>query len=283
MSKRTERQCTGCGQTFQGITNKCLRCQEIERTCIACGEAFRGRYRKCYPCRVAEQVCAVCGETFRAPKTRTCANCRRRDPHACATCGKDFRGTSRDCPTCRVVPRQCVSCGRTFRANGNLICFRCRASKRTCSDCGNSFSGTQYTCRRCQNIDRECQDCGKTFRGSERLCCSCSGRAAAGNNGRRARRAAVGATGPLPPSVYRRIRSSGPCVYCDAAAETVDHVRPLARGGHEAEDNLVPACTSCNSRKSWKLLTEWDPGRVAHGVAHSPLVAAELERLKAAA
>jgi hypothetical protein len=58
----------------------------------------------------------------------------------------------------------------------------------------------------------------------------------------------------------------------------VDHIRPLARGGHEAEYNLVPACARCNKSKNAKLLTEWDQVRVAHGAAHSPIVAVELER-----
>jgi 5-methylcytosine-specific restriction endonuclease McrA len=52
----------------------------------------------------------------------------------------------------------------------------------------------------------------------------------------------------------------------------------LARGGYEAEGNLVPACEACNKRKKAKLLAEWDPVKVVHGVAHSPAVAAELER-----
>lgn len=58
----------------------------------------------------------------------------------------------------------------------------------------------------------------------------------------------------------------------------MDHVRPLSRGGHEAEYNLVPACGPCNYSKRDKLLIEWDPVRVAHGAAQSSIVAAELER-----
>jgi len=58
----------------------------------------------------------------------------------------------------------------------------------------------------------------------------------------------------------------------------VDHVRPFAHGGYEAEDNLVPACERCNKTKNSKLLIHWDAVRVAHGAAHSQVVAAELER-----
>ncbi len=46
------------------------------------------------------------------------------------------------------------------------------------------------------------------------------------------------------------------CAYCscDLCAPGVkiemDHFRPIARGGSEAEYNLVPACAGCNRRKS---------------------------------
>lgn len=40
------------------------------------------------------------------------------------------------------------------------------------------------------------------------------------------------------------------CIYCGNPAEAADHFYPLARGGLHCVDNLVPACGSCNSRKS---------------------------------
>jgi 5-methylcytosine-specific restriction endonuclease McrA len=93
----------------------------------------------------------------------------------------------------------------------------------------------------------------------------------------RARKLGAQVAGPVPPGTYAAIRASGPCVYCDATATTVDHVTPLARGGHEAEYNLVPACGSCNSSKGAKLLPEWDTARVAHAVLCSERVAAQLD------
>lgn len=98
------------------------------------------------------------------------------------------------------------------------------------------------------------------------------------DNARRARELAAQVAGPLPRSVYVDVLASGPCAYCGAAATAVDHVRPLAEGGHEARYNLAPACRSCNCSKGGKLLIHWDPVRVAHGAAHSPAVAAELDR-----
>jgi 5-methylcytosine-specific restriction endonuclease McrA len=48
------------------------------------------------------------------------------------------------------------------------------------------------------------------------------------------------------------------CAYCKSRlADTIDHVVPIARGGRDAPDNVVPACKSCNSSKNAKLLSEW--------------------------
>ena len=83
----------------------------------------------------------------------------------------------------------------------------------------------------------------------------------------------------VPPEVYAAIRASGPCVYCGNQATDVDHVQPLALGGRAHESNLVPACRSCNASKGPRPLTEWRRAdRVAHGVAHSPKVAAAWAR-----
>jgi 5-methylcytosine-specific restriction endonuclease McrA len=98
------------------------------------------------------------------------------------------------------------------------------------------------------------------------------------NAQRRIRRLAAQIDGPLPRKVYLAILASGPCVYCGDPAVSIDHVRPLSRGGLETEGNLVPACAHCNSTKHARLLTEWDPVRVAYGAVHSPAVAAELDR-----
>lgn len=47
------------------------------------------------------------------------------------------------------------------------------------------------------------------------------------------------------------------CAYCGALADTLDHVRPLARGGLTARTNLVPACSSCNLAKGHSDALEW--------------------------
>ncbi len=145
-----------------------------------------------------------------------------------------------------------------------------------------------------QTTEHACTGCERTFTGTTRRCMACQAAALppgvltaqrrGRGNARRARKRAAEVGGPAPAEVYAAIAASGPCVYCAAPAEHIDHVRPLARGGWEHPDNLVPACAPCNGSKGSRLLTEWQrPDRVAYGVAHSPKVAAELARLTAEA
>jgi hypothetical protein len=46
-------------------------------------------------------------------------------------------------------------------------------------------------------------------------------------NSYRARKIAAEIAGPVPPEVYRKLLAEGPCVYCGAPADHIDHVRPL--------------------------------------------------------
>ena len=56
--------------------------------------------------------------------------------------------------------------------------------------------------------------------------------------------------------------AKGRCYYCNAEVApkqlTLDHIIPLARGGHSTKGNCVPACKECNSKKRDLLPTEWD-------------------------
>lgn len=50
---------------------------------------------------------------------------------------------------------------------------------------------------------------------------------------------------------------------CGRAADSVDHVIPLVRGGTNYEGNLAPCCRPCNSSKHVKLLIEFKTNRQA--------------------
>lgn len=45
-------------------------------------------------------------------------------------------------------------------------------------------------------------------------------------------------------------RDGGRCVYCGAAATSLDHVIPRSRGGEHNWDNVVASCSRCNHLKA---------------------------------
>ena len=77
---------------------------------------------------------------------------------------------------------------------------------------------------------------------------------------RRAREAENGVW-QIPPGEWGRLvaRHRGCCAYCGVEGDnlSMDHVVPVAKGGGHRIGNFVPACQSCNSSKSDKLLIEW--------------------------
>lgn len=79
----------------------------------------------------------------------------------------------------------------------------------------------------------------------------------------------------LRARVYQR--SSDKCVYCCRALveqgctytdpiRSIDHDLPRARGGTDAEDNLVACCTPCNTQKRSLTGAEYRAWREARGL-----------------
>jgi len=69
---------------------------------------------------------------------------------------------------------------------------------------------------------------------------------------RRVRKRALAVEWPMPPAkVQARIDFyGGRCYICGVEdATTIDHVKPIAKGGPHIPANLRPCCLSCNSRK----------------------------------
>lgn len=55
---------------------------------------------------------------------------------------------------------------------------------------------------------------------------------------------------------------SGECAYCGSTPRkgqrlTRDHLLPVSQGGLTTQDNIVPACSSCNSSKGAEDFKEW--------------------------
>lgn len=60
------------------------------------------------------------------------------------------------------------------------------------------------------------------------------------------------------------LRDNNTCQYCSSRSDlTIDHVVPLSRGGDWSWNNLVTACSDCNSKKGAKTLRQlgWKLGK----------------------
>lgn len=66
---------------------------------------------------------------------------------------------------------------------------------------------------------------------------------------------------PLSPGLRERIfeRDGRVCRYCGDTDGPfhIDHIKPVARGGADGEDNLCVACQSCNFAKAARFNSEW--------------------------
>ncbi len=233
-----------------------------------------------------ERTCAHCGATFEQsdPRQRYCTvQCRkravdrRRRPRAnrpwlqrCIDCGASFRAVSKRlrCETCKplrsapmllaletIVPwASCIHCRGWFVARRGRICHtpECRHQltyepvPKTCSRCGVAGPGMKRQGRWC------CPPC-------KRLAKRESKRAAPRSHRERARRFGV----PYEPIKVRDIyeRDGWQCYLClrelernptrwwDDLAPTIDHVRPMSRGGGHLYENVRAACWECNTKK----------------------------------
>ena len=260
------------------VTGSATTAQASDRPCIACGKIFHGVKRTCPQC-LSHRTASARSAAERSAASRTHAH--RAAPCSVNATTARLRGTGLACLQCCATDRDLrrLRIGRSIDFHdvlpGTAVCQNGSAPRATVT-----FRGDQRECRICRTTTSSMRQLRKR-RSAARVTWNASPAQAGAmpyNAARRIRRLAAQIDGPLPRSVYRAILASGPCVYCDKPTTCLDHVRPLARGGQETASNLVPACQDCNGRKSARLLIHWDPERVAHGAARSPIVAAELKR-----
>lgn len=63
----------------------------------------------------------------------------------------------------------------------------------------------------------------------------------------------IGAGGSFTRNEWNKLKKNFNyrCAYCRRKKKlTVDHIIPLSKGGTNYIDNIIPACRSCNSKKS---------------------------------
>jgi 5-methylcytosine-specific restriction endonuclease McrA len=268
------RLCADCGSDISARhwrSKRCEACQfdrergamnakaptMYDRTCKLCGEAFgtpNKRTRFCsltcsgkggHPGNVTHD-CTVCGTTFtisrqfdRSECSKPCLAWRKQHPveqprTTCLWCETSFpSGSALDKTWCndrcwhawdagipweRIRDRHCVVCDEPIPVTVHLY-------RKVCSDlCATRNRSIEVLFRQTHARRKRLDEASLTYRVPERV-------------------------------IYALRRL--PCIYCGGQGGTVDHVIPLARGGHHAEGNLVPACRSCNTSKAGRLLAEW--------------------------
>lgn len=63
---------------------------------------------------------------------------------------------------------------------------------------------------------------------------------------------------PCPKRHRIFLKTKYRCFYCSVApAKAIDHMHPSVRGGSDEDENLIGACTSCNSQKKDKTVEEY--------------------------
>lgn len=67
------------------------------------------------------------------------------------------------------------------------------------------------------------------------------------------------------------------CAYCNAPAQSLDHIWPKAKGGLTVRSNLAPACLGCNSSKSAENWINWFRQQVFWSIERERQIADWLE------
>lgn len=163
----------------------------------------------------------------------------------CAQCGSQFRPYFAPARFCSVI------CNKRFQYQRNNP-----KKTKQCGQCGEAFipkksNGRKYCAPICKDramrrlanpsllrLRRQRYSKTETYR--------------LGQKNHKARRRSAERIGSITQIEWDRICAiyEGCCAYCHIRAKlTIDHIRPLSKGGIHVAENIVPACRSCNSAK----------------------------------
>lgn len=228
-----ERQCHRCESllpsrsesVYRGTRPYCPGCVDLCRN-SPCGSRRSVVYADC-------GLCLECGRQRLRERigTKKCRKCS----------APMVRGASRAslCPSCRVSDQESWQ-----RKAKKQLAKRRVEGRRRCKACGVSVGLARFYCD-------ECRDRRLTMRAREG--------AKVQKRKRRARLHSV--RFEFDKKVWEQVKAFflQLCAYCGTrkAELTQEHVQPITRGGDHTEENIVPACRSCNCRKSDRTLLEW--------------------------
>lgn len=247
------------------------------RTCLFCGMMFHTKPATKQCCsrscagklkslstgegvKVTAYTCRHCGKTYQPKAAAFKTYCSR----ACAFADKAAKPKAPKAP--KVIPmRQCVVCGSEMQSHNRNYC------SEDCRKARNASRSRQREARLRSLSEHKCKNCGCTFvpvyPSKNRTFCSQDclhtyGRRVAKAQ-RRARERALPYESVDPMAVFER--DGWQCHICgghvpsdlrglpvDLAPE-LDHIIPLAKGGHHVWDNLGLAHRKCNQDKSDRI------------------------------
>lgn len=242
----------------------------------------RGCPRCSKPYSSSQSACADCLNAAKRAKRASAIAAQPDVP--CITCGTPFRPSSSRNKSCsagcqklnarrlRGIPDlteiKCAYCGSAFmpaRADATHCSVRCKDRYRHSL----RWQSPDYRAQRArywlgyQALSRDALiEASRVWRESNRdhhreISRAWSrgnpARNALAKHRRRARKNGTQVCAISTASVAEKIKYwGGKCWMCLAAADTLDHVKPLAAGGYHMLANLRPACRSCNSSKGAK-------------------------------
>lgn len=230
----------------------------IERICAVCDASIRRPTRTSVYCSERCRAWSRRNPGVKIPRGRACKHCGASIDHKSAlalfcseTCGKVHRGEVLAQP--RTSHRVCVVCGAKFTAGSSLGKYCTSACKsrakreRALVRFGPDGLATRRAVERRRAHERRQQD--------PSLMAAHLARRAKAQRDREARKAAAPSVPFTEQQLRARLSMFAGCWLCAGEATTVDHVKPLSKGGSHMLANLRPACGPCNSgkRDRWPL------------------------------
>jgi hypothetical protein len=272
--RHEDRTCVHCGGTFTVVlSSKQVRCS---RECMKSDPVWRAKqldrqrsattgYLRLHPRVDRSATCPTCATSFTRRKNYMAqVYCSYQCAQQALWIGK----------VCRVEARTCTECGQAFAVHGLLqlakTCGRVECQRHRCNRWGREKWGRNASIREVDNpvVARECKVCGagfSTHAKSKRSYCSirCANRSQgkAQNHRRRVHLRGGRFENVNRFDIYRR--DGGRCWLCSKPISlelrsphrmsfTLDHVVPVALGGHHVASNLRAAHFICNSLRGAK-------------------------------